>query len=93
MSILKKITEWASGAKTIHMGRMTASCPICGNTECYSAMHVSASGAAEMIVIKCPKCGEIKRLYSHRPEPRFRKQYAEFIIGESKNPPKLKKEV
>jgi hypothetical protein len=50
-----------------------------------------------MVVMECPKCGEIGHLYQMRhlgmrPEPRFQREYAEALTG-TYNPPKTRREV
>lgn len=72
-------------AKTIDLGLTEAKCVVCeldgiDPAPLLSAqIHVSASGFAQMLVLKCPTHGPIKRLYSDRPSAIFKALYPEFF--------------
>jgi hypothetical protein len=62
---------FTGGAKTYELSKVEGACPLCEG-ELFAVMHKDADGNAEMLVIKCLKDGEIKRLYRGRREPSLR---------------------
>lgn len=79
-------------AKTLRFAAISNPCPICGGPT-YLEGHLSATKIPEMLVVKCGKCGEIKKLYSQRPQPRFEDIHAEAVVGEPVKRPRQRKEV
>lgn len=75
-------------AQTIDLGLSESVCPSCvgegdEEPECLRAMiEVSASGFAQMLVMKCSRHGPVKRMYSDRPSGVFKALYPEFFSGE-----------
>jgi DNA-directed RNA polymerase subunit RPC12/RpoP len=82
-----------AGAFTQFIGISEENCGLCEQNKMIYQKEVSADGIAEMLVVKCPKCGPIKRLFNERPSPIFRRLYAEFFTGELKDPPKIRREI
>lgn len=80
------------GAKTYRFAQLTNPCPICGGVT-FLEGHVSATKVPEILVVKCPKCGEIKKLFSTRPQPRFEDIHVEAVLGEPAKRPKQRKEI
>jgi hypothetical protein len=92
-SFLVTLRDKITGARTVKLTPLSNPCPICDSTECYAAVHLNSYGVAEILVLKCPKCGEFKKLYQmQRREPRFQRLYSEWLTG-AYNPPASKKEV
>ena len=54
---------WKRGAQTTHIVNCENPCAYCQGPT-YIQAHTDSDGNVEMFVVKCPKCGEIKRLYS-----------------------------
>lgn len=79
-------------ARTYRFSRLTNPCPICGGTT-YLEGHASAMKVPEVMVVKCEKCGEIKKLFSTKPQPRFEEIHTEAVLGEKTKRPRARKEV
>ena len=79
-------------AKTYRFTASNLPCPICGGTT-YLEGHASAMKVPEVLVVKCPKCGEIKKLFSTKPQPVFEDIHAEAVLGEPVKRPKQRKEI
>lgn len=79
-------------AKTIRFAKLSNPCPICEGPT-FLEGHLSASKVPEMIVVKCPKCGEIKKLFRDKPQPVYEEIHAEAVVGENVKRPKQRKEV
>lgn len=75
-------------AQTIRLADSESPCPACigdgiDPPEMLKAqIEVSASGFAQMFVMKCSKHGPVKRLYSDRPTATFKALYPEFFKEE-----------
>jgi RNase P subunit RPR2 len=69
------MVEWRNplpgrGTRTVILDAVCSSpCEYCGSMPFFAA-HVDSTDDIEMLILKCPKCGEIKRL--HRKPPNFR---------------------
>lgn len=88
----------SGGASTIEVAKASNPCPICvslghKSKPCRFYVHTNAYGVAEMLVFKCPTHGEIKRLYSSRPQPVFQQTYVEALTGKKQKPPRQRKEI
>ena len=96
MSLISGLTSKIFGPHTVEVCKMTNPCVICDSKDVTAEAYLDSDGEAEMLVIKCPKCGPIKNLYrgrkGNRPEPRFERNYAEWLTGDYRKP-KFKKEV
>jgi hypothetical protein len=72
-------------ARTIVLGDSLSPCPSCVGESIdppktlIQQIEVSASGFAQMLVMKCPTHGPIKKLYSDRPSSTFKALYPEFF--------------
>ena len=72
-------------AKTFRLGITESICPTCVGddvkppNQLEAQIEVSASGFAQMLVMKCTKHGPVKKLYSARPDPIFKALYPEFF--------------
>ena len=83
------------GPRTVEVCKMTNPCFVCDSLEMIAEAYLDSDGEAELLVIKCPKCGPIKKLYRGmrgRPEPRYERNYAEWLTGDFRKP-KFKREV
>ena len=81
------------GPKTIFMCKITNPCGICQSPDCHIEMYVDSDNLPEMMVVKCPTCGPLKTLTAGRymrPEPRFERNYAEWLTGAFRKPKTLK---
>lgn len=91
MSILGSIKEKIFGPETVEICSITNPCEIC-DSACIGLMHLDSNKQPEMLEIKCPKCGPIKILYAgqpwrrFQPEPRFQRNYAEWLTGDYRKP-------
>jgi hypothetical protein len=79
-------------AKTIRFATLTNPCPICDGLT-YLEGHLSAMKVPEVLVVKCEKCGEIKRLFSTRPQPIYEDIHVEAVLGEKTKRPRKRKEI
>jgi phage FluMu protein Com len=78
-SFLQRAVEKVLGAKTIQLVKSSNPCPFCDNNDCHFQVHLDSYGNAEMLVLKCPKCGEVKRLYQGRRAPRYQHLISERL--------------
>jgi hypothetical protein len=95
MSIVSALSRKLFGPKTIYMSKIKNPCEICQSPDCHIEMYVDSDNLPEMMVVKCPKCGPIKTLTAgryHRPEPRYERNYAEWLTGAFRKP-KMRKEI
>jgi RNase P subunit RPR2 len=86
-SILDQLKKSVFGPKTVQVCDMTNPCPNCDGPGCKAEVYLDSDGMAEMMSIKCPKCGPVKTLYAgrFRPEPRFQKDFFAWRAGADKD--------
>ena len=95
MGKLQAIKDSIFGPRTIQVAQITNPCDICESPNVVAEMYLDSDGQPDLMVVKCPKCGPIKKLYPgyrNRPQPRFERNYAEALTGQFQKP-KSKKEV
>lgn len=95
MSRLQAIKDSIFGPRTVQIAQITNPCDICESLDVVAEMYLDSDGQPDLMVINCPKCGPIKKLYPghrNRPQPRFESMYAEALTGQFKKP-KFKKEI
>jgi hypothetical protein len=88
-NILNQIRHAVFGPKTVEICDVTNPCPVCEGPGVKMEVYLDSDGIAEMLVMKCPKCGPVKHLfqgYRMRPQPRFERNYAEALTGQFKKP-------
>ena len=76
------------GPKTVQVCDVTNPCPNCDSLGVKMEVYLDSDGVAEMLVMKCPKCGPVKKLFQGhrmRPEPRFQKEFFEWRAGADKD--------
>lgn len=99
MGVLSALRTSVFGPKTVQLCDITNPCPNCDATGVKAEMYLDSDGNPEMMVVKCPKCGPVKKLYAghrNRPQPRFEKSFWEWRTGDEANLKKVtskKKEV
>lgn len=68
--------------KTVKIADCVNPCHYCEGPT-YLAAHTDSDGVVEMIIVKCQKCGEIKRLYRDKPNFEMTLKRARLIAENS----------